>query len=110
MPTKRQRITRKSGTPITDAAVELYRRGLPLEDFRIECIRSDEMCVHPECTELKEISSELAHLLKLFPHQPCPLASYGEIESWPEHGGPVADIKRVLEAALTAEIEQELKP
>jgi hypothetical protein len=90
--------------------VELYRRGLALRDFRTECIRSDEMCDHDECTELKEISSELARLLKLFPHQPSPLSSYDEIQTWPENGGPVAEIKRVLQAALAAEIEQEPKP
>jgi hypothetical protein len=68
------------------------------------------MCVHDECSEYREIDAELDRLLGLMPHQPSPLASYGGIESWPDNGGPVAGMKRVLEAAMQAEIEQELKP
>jgi hypothetical protein len=110
MPTKRKKLTRKPESRITNRAVELYRRGLALRDFRVKCSTSDEMCVHAKCATYRKISTELDHLLGLYPHQPSPLGSYAGIQTWPENGGPVAEIKHVLDAALQAEIAQEPKP
>jgi hypothetical protein len=104
MPTKRKKLSRKPESRITGRAVELYGRGLALEDFRNKCSTSDEMCTHPECDEHREIDAELGRLLGLFPHQPSPLGSYAGIQTWPENGGPVAEIKHVLDAALQAKI------
>ena len=99
---KKRQMTRNK--LVTDRALELYRRGLALRDFRDKCIESDEMCVHAECTESNEISVELNRLLGLRPHHPSPVADYDEIQTWPNNGGPVAKIKKALDAALQAEI------
>lgn len=99
MPTKRTRTARASGVRITPEIVALYKRGLELNDFNIQCIESDEMCTHAECDECREISTELHMKLRLAPWLPSPLDENDGCRGWEI----VAPIKQAIEQAVEAE-------
>ena len=97
-----KRTSRAAGPGVTQRAVELYREGLPLVPIRDACVRSDEMCSHPECDRLHAIQRELDAELGLRPWHPSPLDKYGEPPLIPSDYGDAWEIVGPLKDALEA--------
>lgn len=80
MPTKRTRRSRTAELVITQAAVDAFRRALPLQDQYVDCLTSENECKRapkgqhcPECTTYLDACRTLAAELRLRPWQPDPL-------------------------------------